>query len=146
MAFSTGDITSLMNSFITPGVTRTPDPQLDPDDFLTLLVAQLQYQDPLSPSDQQEFLGQLAQFNTLQQTISLNDSFMHFMQFQELTQAASLIGKQVVALTTGDDGTVYSAEGTVEEVYFTSSGAYLRLDDGSEVALQDIVNVKPPKE
>ncbi len=146
MAFSTQDVVSVLNSFISNGQTRTPSPELSPDDFLTLLVTQLQYQDPLSPLDQQEFMGQLAQLNTLEQTTQLNDQFLHFMQFQELTQATSLIGKYVIALVTGQDGEVSSAEGTVEEIYFTSSGAYLRLDDGSEVSLQDVVNVKPPPE
>jgi flagellar basal-body rod modification protein FlgD len=146
MVFSSQNIVDIMNSYISPWQTRTPDPELDADDFLTLLVAQMQYQDPLSPLDQQEFLGQLAQFNTLQQTVELNDAFLHFMQFQELTQASSLIGKQVVALVTGEDGEVYYAEGVVVEIYFTSMGAYLRLDDDTEVSIQDVVNVKIPEE
>ncbi len=147
MAFSTSDIASILNSFVSPtGAARTPSPELNSDDFLTLLVAQLQNQDPLSPMDQQEFLGELSQFNILQQNIDLNDAFLHFLQFQELTQATSLIGKEVVALTTNDDGTGNSYKGTVEEVYFTTSGAILRLDDDSEVSILDIVNVSTPEE
>jgi flagellar basal-body rod modification protein FlgD len=147
MAFSTNDISALLNSFVSPtGATRTPNPELDSDDFLTLLVAQLQNQDPLSPMDQQEFLSELSQFNILQQNIDLNDAFMHFMQFQELTQATSLIGKEIIALTEGTDGEVYSSEGQVVEVYFTTAGAILRLDDDTEVSIQDIVNVKIPED
>jgi len=146
MVFSSEDVTNVLNSFINPAAqTRVAKPELTADDFLSLLVAQMRYQDPLSPIDQQEFVGQLAQFNSLQQSVQLNEYFQHFMQFQELTQATSLIGKDIVALVTGDDGNVYSAEGTVKEVYFTSSGAYLRLEDGSEVSLQDVVNVKAPE-
>ena len=141
--FSTSDVTNVLNSFLNPaGEARVPKPELTADDFLSLLVAQMRFQDPLSPMDQQEFIGELAQFNSLQQSVQLNESFLHFMQFQELTQATSLIGKDVVALVAGDDGTVFSAEGTVQEVFFTSAGAYLRLEDGSEVSLQDVVNVK----
>jgi flagellar basal-body rod modification protein FlgD len=146
MVFSSSDVVGVLNSFINQsGQTRTAKPELTADDFLSLLVTQMQYQDPLSPMDQQDFLGQLAQFNSLQQSVQLNEYFQHFMQFQELTQATSLIGKDIVALVTGSDGNVYSAEGTVKEVYFTSSGAYLKLEDGAEVALQDVVNVKSPE-
>ena len=146
MDFSTNDIVNILNSFVGSGQVRTPDPELDADDFLTLLVAQLQNQDPLSPMDQQEFLGELAQFNSLQQQVELNDQFLHFMQFQELTQAASLIGKHIIALVNGEDGEVYSAEGVVQEVFFTTAGAYLRLDDDSEVSIQDVISVKPAEE
>ena len=57
-----------------------------------------------------------------------------------------MIGKQVTAFITGDDGEIYSAEGVVEEVYFTTTGAYLRLDDDTEVSITDVVNVKTPEE
>ena len=137
----------MLNSFVSPDrILRTPDPELDADDFLTLLVAQLQYQDPISPIEQQQFLGDLAQFNVLQQTVDLNDAFLHFMQFQELTQATSLIGKEIVALVAGADNELLSYEGRVVEVFFTTTGAVLRLEDGSEVSIQDVVNVKLPED
>ena len=44
------------------------------DDFLTLLVAQLQNQDPLNPEDSTQFTTQLAQFSSLEQLFNLNDS------------------------------------------------------------------------
>jgi flagellar basal-body rod modification protein FlgD len=43
------------------------------DEFLTLLVAQLQNQDPMNPVDNQQFLAQLATFSSLEQLISIND-------------------------------------------------------------------------
>lgn len=146
MIFSNNDVSALMNSYVTGAAQRTPSPELDADDFLLLLVAQMQYQNPLSPMDSQAFIGELAQFNSLQQQVELNEAFLHFMHFQELTQATSMIGKSVVALVKDIAGEVVSAEGTVTEVYFTSTGAYLLLDDGSEVSIQDVVNVKMPEE
>jgi flagellar basal-body rod modification protein FlgD len=44
------------------------DPLANKDVFMQLLVAQLQYQDPLSPADGTQFVTQLAQFSTLEQT------------------------------------------------------------------------------
>jgi flagellar basal-body rod modification protein FlgD len=45
----------------------------DAETFLTLLVAQLKNQDPLAPQDSAQFVAQLAQFNSLEQLISIND-------------------------------------------------------------------------
>ena len=44
----------------------------DKDTFITLLVAQLKNQDPLDPQDSTQFLAQLAQFNSLEQLMSIN--------------------------------------------------------------------------
>ena len=46
---------------------------LGQDTFLKLLVEQLKNQDPLSPQDSAQFVAQLAQFNSLEQLISIND-------------------------------------------------------------------------
>ncbi len=43
------------------------------DEFLKLLVAQLQHQDPMNPVDNQQFLAQLATFSSLEQLISINN-------------------------------------------------------------------------
>jgi flagellar basal-body rod modification protein FlgD len=43
------------------------------DMFLKLLVEQLKNQDPLAPQDSSQFLAQLAQFNSLEQLISINE-------------------------------------------------------------------------
>ncbi|MDR3090302.1 MAG: flagellar hook assembly protein FlgD [Desulfobulbaceae bacterium] len=54
--------------------SKRNDAALAKEDFLSLLVAQLQNQDPLNPSDPTEFTAQLAQFSSLEQLFNLNDS------------------------------------------------------------------------
>lgn len=73
-------------------------PVLGKDDFLHLLVTQLQNQDPLNPTDHTEFTAQLAQFSSLEQLNNVNDNLEELQNFQASTnnsQAVSLLGKEI---------------------------------------------------
>ncbi len=68
------------------------------DTFLTLLTTQLQNQDPLSPLDSTEFVGQLVQFSSVEQQIAQNknlESIVALNQVSSSTSAVSFIGKEV---------------------------------------------------
>lgn len=70
------------------------------DDFLTLLVAQLQHQDPLNPSESTEFTAQLAQFSSLEQLQNVNANLAGFEVYQATLnniQSSGFIGKTVTA-------------------------------------------------
>jgi flagellar basal-body rod modification protein FlgD len=75
---------------------------LDKDAFLKLLLAQLANQDPLSPTNNQEFIGQLAQFSSLEQVQATNsrlDSLLLAQASANQTAASSFIGKDVLYRT-----------------------------------------------
>lgn len=77
----------------------TGSSSLGKEDFLTLLVAQLQNQDPLNPSDPTEFTAQLAQYSSLEQLMSVNENIENLAstsQNQEQLSALGLIGREVV--------------------------------------------------
>jgi len=95
---------------------------LGQEQFLTLLVAQLQNQDPLNPADPTEFTAQLAQYSQLEQLFNLNDSMDQLAAAQnssERLSALSLIGQDVVVedstFTLGSDPVQigYKIDGTV---------------------------------
>ena len=68
------------------------------NDFLKLLMTQLQNQDPTSPLDTNQFTSQLVQFASVEQQINTNTSLTQLIQLTqgtELDQSASMIGKQV---------------------------------------------------
>lgn len=68
---------------------------LDKNAFLNLLVTQLKNQDPLDPLKNEEFIAQLAQFNSLEQMMNLNTSFTKMLLVQQMGQATALIGQPV---------------------------------------------------
>jgi flagellar basal-body rod modification protein FlgD len=99
----------------TAGVNPTGDSSLGKDDFLQILVAQLQAQDPLSPMEGQEFASQLAQFSSLEQLTNVNGNLEASQAFDlalSNNSAINLIGKSVDApgnsidLKTGDSKTL----------------------------------------
>ncbi len=106
-------------------------------DFLKLLVAQLQHQDPMNPMDNQQFIAQLAQFNSLEQMINLNQTLQQQGQFQQLAYAASLIGHQVIGIA-ADSGTTIT--GAVDKVAIVSGEAMLDVN-GQSLKLSEVTGV-----
>ncbi len=76
-------------------VTSNFNSQIGRDQFMELLVTQLRNQDPLEPVNQQDFLGQLAQFSSLQGIEQLNTNFAESLKFQQLSQGGALVGRSV---------------------------------------------------
>lgn len=87
-------------------------------DYMKVLVAQLQNQNPLEPLNNNEMASQLAQFSQLQQLESMNSNFAEVLAITNRSYANSLIGKEITFLTrdigTGD---LVQKEGIVNEVY-----------------------------
>ncbi|MBQ7738759.1 MAG: flagellar hook assembly protein FlgD [Desulfovibrionaceae bacterium] len=86
---------------------------MDKEDFLLLLVTQFQYQDPLNPMEDQEFVAQMAQFSSLEQLMNLNTSMEGLTdatENQQMVNATSYIGKQV-SVTGNKIGKVTDADG-----------------------------------
>ncbi len=118
-----------------PSNVREVKTQLGKDDFLKLLVTQLQYQDPLQPMDNTEFIAQTAQFTALEQMQNLNQTMTN-------AQAFGTIGKGVFMNTkdeqTGQYEMIY---GIVQSVEIVNGKPYLNLGDKS-APYEDITKVQ----
>lgn len=68
-------------------------------DFMRILLTQLTYQDPLKPMDNQQFMAQVAQFTTLEQTQQLNNKIDALLSTQASLQSVGLIGRNVDVTT-----------------------------------------------
>src|SRR5262245_17247640 len=113
------------------------------DQFLQLLVAQLQNQDPLQPVQQQEYLQQLSSFSLLEGMEDLNASFGEMLKMQQLTQGAGLAGK---VISFDDPNTGEELLGRISEVRVENGqillqvGNYaVKLDDVNSVVADDAI-------
>jgi len=108
-------------------------------DFLSILLTQLQYQDPLQPMDDQAFLGQLAQFSALEVATQESAQLDNLITFNSMNQAIALLGKTVAVNESASSGasSSTSASGTVSAVNF-STGAPLLTVTTSSQTLTDV--------
>lgn len=113
---------------------RKVENSLDKEAFLRLLVAQMQYQDPLEPTSNTEYVSQLATFSELEAMTNLNESM-------SITRASQLVGKKVsVETTSATTGETTYAEGTVDYVRVENGKAYLVIKD-KPYPIEDLLDV-----
>lgn len=75
--------------------TTTKSSSLGKDEFLKLLITQLQNQDPMKPMDDSQFVAQLAQFSSLEQMSNIAAASDSSYKSQATTSALAMIGKTV---------------------------------------------------
>lgn len=112
--------------------------ELGKDEFLKLLITQLKCQTVTDPTDQKEFIAQMAQFSALEQMQNLNRSFTELMHMQLATQACSLIGHKVEAVVDNQD----KIAGVVSAVTFQDGIPMLQVD-GHNIALSQVTGIFP---
>lgn len=123
------EVSAMYNS--TTETSRTSSNELDQDAFLSILVTQLQNQDPTSPMDNTEFVSQLAQFSALEQMQQINSG-------TKLAQASNMVGRYIYAITSDEDSVVSEVFGKVDGMYIEDDEAYLLVGE-NKIALEDVV-------
>lgn len=135
---------SITNGTITNTAYKTAEQQkaeantvnndLDKQAFLKLLVAQMKYQDPMQPTDNTEYVSQLAQFSSLEAMNNVSQSV-------DLQRATGLIGKVVTASKTDSvTGVATEKTGTVD--FVTQSGSKTQVTiDGDQYELDEISKI-----
>ncbi len=136
-------VSSTSSSSSTDSTTTTHKTSLDQEDFLTILVAQLKYQDPNNPMDDKEMTSQLVQYSSLEQLTKINEGITSLVDANSSTslQAASdYIGKSIKS--TGYNLSV--SDGTVSTLYYslgeavTDVTANIYDSDGSIIRSESI--------
>jgi flagellar basal-body rod modification protein FlgD len=129
-------------SAIGPTANPTASNKLTLEDFLKVLLTQLTYQDPLKPMDNQEFMAQIAQFTTLEQTQQLSANVQSLLNNQSSLQSVGLIGRSVDITTEAGPLT-----GTVAALSLAGASPLLTLTltggaSVSNVSLSQITSVR----
>jgi flagellar basal-body rod modification protein FlgD len=118
------------------GAAATQNAGIGQDDFLRILLTQLQFQDPLKPVDNQEFVAQLAQFSALEINRQQSEKVESLLSIESVNQSLSLIGKTVQIGTNG------GASGQVTAVTYSSGEPKLTVKTASttlvDVRLPDV--------
>jgi flagellar basal-body rod modification protein FlgD len=116
--------------------------QLSQEDFMRILLAQLQFQDPLKPMDNQEFVAQLAQFSALEINRQQSERVDQLLSMQSVTQSVGILGKKIDMKTSLGS----SLAGTVKAVSLRTGEPLLTVDvSGSiitDVRLSDVVLIQ----
>ena len=119
-----------------PQPTGTDRTQLDPQAFLQLLVAQLQYQDPSNPVDTSSFMQQTATLSQVQTMNSMASTLTSLVNAQQAQAATDLIGKSI----TYADSSGVRQTGVVTSTSLLPTGATVKVGD-VDVPLAQVLGV-----
>ena len=139
----TNEITSdlYLSNRDTP-VKQTGNSSLGKDDFLKILVTQLQNQDPMNPMEDKDFIAQMAQFSSLEQMTNMSTSLNTFLtqsQASPILKGSELIGKTVAWL----DEQGNKKQGIVSTAAVKDNDVSFRINDENHtvLSLDDILEV-----
>ncbi len=123
MAIGVNSIDIANQSQYSSNQSKEADNGLGKDAFLKLLVTQLRYQNPMKPMQDKEFISQMAQFSSLEQMSNLNETMTYAMstlnmnilglvEYQQLSEASNLVGKEVKLEVPVEESSEEGTEGT----------------------------------
>jgi flagellar basal-body rod modification protein FlgD len=111
--------------------SNNPSSALNQSDFLKLLVAQIQYQDPMNPQSDTQMAAQMAQFTSLQQATQSTSSLA-------MIQANSLVGSTVNVQIDSQ----HSASGVVTGVVMNNGTPQITVG-GQNYGLNQVTSITP---
>ncbi len=135
---STSSISSLSSASSSTSTTSDAMSSVGVNDFLKLLLTELQNQDPLNPTDTNDILNQVSQIKAIQSNQQLTDTLTSMQLQQGLAAASSLLQKNVKGLT--DSGETIT--GVVGSVTINDSAVTLNVGDQS-ISLKNVSEITP---
>jgi flagellar basal-body rod modification protein FlgD len=140
---------SLGMSTIASGLGATPDAaavgqvksdkmRLKSEDFINMMVTQLQNQDPLEPAKNDQLLAQMSQIGQLESSTALQEQLSKMVVQNNIGAAGNLIGKSVTG--SFPDGT--TTDGTVTAVRVEDGNVVLELDNGAAIQMDDVISIR----
>jgi len=135
---TTNGVGSSSSNNSTSGSSTTKGYGLKTEDFINMMVTQLQNQDPLEPAKNEALLAQMSQIGQLESSTQLQSSLKLLVVQNQIGSAASLMGKTVTGLVNDQP-----VDGVVTSVKVTSDGVTLELDNGYALPLNNVSQIAP---
>jgi flagellar basal-body rod modification protein FlgD len=110
---------------------------LKTEDFIKMMITELQNQDPLQPAKNEDLLAQMSQIGQLESSTNLTDGIKSMVLQNNIGAASNLIGKMVKGLDT--NGAPIS--GLVNSVKVEDNNVSLELDNGKSLAMTSVENI-----
>ena len=156
MSTITDQITAMRNETtqVQSEQSRTTGMKNDSNVFLTLMLKQLENQDPTEPTDNTQWLSQLAQYSSLEQMSQMNSGLENCAQYisamyndmmlnSEISQTLSMIGKDVTIQipNENDPKNPTKITGTVTEASFESGSGQIKVND-EYYSIENVVSIR----
>lgn len=123
---------------------KEPVKEMGKDQFLKLLITQLQHQDPTAPMQDREFIAQMAQFSSLEQMLNLNTSMKKLIDNVSFQSSFNLLGLNVdidSPKNMDQDGNSRLINGRVDSVSKRGDDIFVKVN-GEEYSSSEIVKVE----
>lgn len=138
-----GNVSDLINTGKNVKSKDKDNNTLGKDDFLKILITQLQNQDPTQPLQDKEFIAQMAQFTSVEQLTNMAGE-MKLMR-QSLGFVSGLIGKSITWTEIDSSGASAEKSGVVESISFKDGNQYANVK-GEEISLDKLKKIENASE
>jgi flagellar basal-body rod modification protein FlgD len=112
---------------------------LKAEDFINMMITQLQNQDPMEPAKNEQLLAQMSQIGQLQSATQLQQSLSGMVLQNQIGSAGNLIGKTIQGLDDGNE----QVQGVVNSVRVEKDKVFLELDNGKRLAMDRVTTIAP---
>jgi flagellar basal-body rod modification protein FlgD len=134
-----GNVSDLINIGKNTKSNDKDNKTLGKDDFLKILITQLQNQDPTQPLQDKEFIAQMAQFTSVEQLTNMAGE-MKLMR-QSLGFVSGLIGKSITWTEIDSSGASVEKSGVVDSISFKDGNQYANVK-GVEISLDKLKKIE----
>ncbi len=124
-----------VNSAISKTINRME--QMKPEDFLKIMINQLQRQDPFEPTSAKDLIEQVGHVSDIQSSLVLVKTLRELAMNQKLSAASLLIGKLVVGISSEGE----QISGLVTSVKREGESIFLELDSGARLSVDNVIEV-----
>ena len=126
-------------SMTPPNTIKSKNFDLKAEDFIKMMITQLQHQDPMEPAKNEELLAQMSQIGQLQSATLLQESLKGMVMQNQIGSAGNLIGKTVQGLDDKNE----QIKGIVNSVRVEGDELFLELDSGKRLAMGRVTSIAP---